>query len=108
MIKLGLGDEIDALGDNFMFIVWTSDTSPFLTNSNASRFPICVLPSSRYAVDPDTGVNITLEAITLQVTQSFNALSTAGVKIRGLEPSRRNQPVPMITTSESFPNFFEF
>ena len=91
-----LGDEIDALGDNYMFIVWSSDSSPYLTNAVASRFPVCVLPASRYAVDPNSGVNMTLEAVTQQVKDSFNALFNSGVKVRGLDDSRRSQAVPQL------------
>ena len=85
------GDEIDALGDNYMFLLWTSDSSPFLTNSVASRFPIAVVPASRYAMS-ESGVNMTLEGITQRIVSSFNTLSRSGVKIRNSD-AHRNQPV---------------
>ena len=74
-----------------MFLLWSSDSSPFLTNSVASRFPIAVVPASRYAMS-ESGVNITLEAITRCIVSSFNTLSRSGLKIRNLE-CQRTQPV---------------
>lgn len=64
-------------------MVWSSDASPFLTNSMSSRFPIAILPASRYAIS-SRGVNLTLEAAAQQVTRSFNKLSTRGVKLRNI------------------------
>lgn len=75
------GDEIDSLGDSWMFILWSSDSSPFLTNSMSSRFPIAVVPASRYTLS-ESGVNLTLEAIAAHVVQSFNRLSLHGIKVR--------------------------
>ena len=64
-------------------MVWSSDASPFLTNSMSSRFPIAILPASRYAIS-SRGVNLTLEAAAQQVTRSCNKLSTRGVKLRNI------------------------
>ena len=77
------GDEVEALGDNWMFFIWCSDLSPAHTHSPASRFPICIVPASLY-VHSD-GVNITYEAITQAVTSSFNKLSCAGISIRDFD-----------------------
>ena len=63
-----------------MLIVWSSDNSPYLTNSMSSRFPIAVLPASRYAVS-ESGINLTLEAVATQIVRSFNRLSLHGVKV---------------------------
>jgi len=86
------GDEIDCLGDSWFFFVWTSDSSPHSTHSAKSRWPICILPASLYAYAND--VNISLEAVTLAITNSFNRLSTEGVKIRNL-PSLGGNAVPL-------------
>ena len=86
------GDEIDALGDNFMFLVWSSDSSPYLSNSASSRFPICVLPASRYVIS-ETGVNLSLQVVTKEIVKSFNYLSRSGIKIRNLDP-RNPQTAP--------------
>lgn len=68
------------MGDSWMFIVWSSDSSPYLTNSMSSRFPIAVLPASRYAVS-ESGINLTLEAVATQIVFSFNRLSLHGIKV---------------------------
>ena len=75
------GDEINSLGDSWMFLVWTSDVSPFLTNSMSSRLPIAVIPASRYTVGAN-GINLTLQAAATAIKNSFNQLSTRGVKVR--------------------------
>ena len=77
------GDELNALGDSWMFILWTSDLSPCPNVSTASRFPICILPASLYAID-DNGVNLTLQHAARVLTDSFNKLSTEGIKVRDL------------------------
>ena len=88
-----------------MLLVWSSDSSPFLTNSVASRFPIAVVPASRYAM-AESGVNITLEAITGHIVSSFNTLSRSGVKIRNLD-AQQNQPVTGLENwCGSFPMIF--
>ena len=68
-----------------MFLVWTSDESPFLTNSMSSRFPTAVIPASRY-VTVDTGVITTLEVAAKHIVDSFNSLSRFGIKVRSLDP----------------------
>ena len=70
------------MNDNWMFLLWSSDSSPYLTKSTSSRFPIAIVPSSRYAVS-ESGVNLTLEALTFHIVQSFNRLSEQGHKLRG-------------------------
>lgn len=65
-----------------MFILWTSDHSPFATNSMASRWPICVIPADRYLIVD--GKNITLECATVAITESFNKLALHGVKIKDM------------------------
>ena len=64
-----------------MFIVWSSDSSPFLSNSMSSRFPIAVVPASRYTLS-ESGVNLTLETIATHIVRSFNRLSSHGIKVR--------------------------
>jgi hypothetical protein len=81
------GDEIDCLGDSWLFLVWSSDSSPYLTNSMASRLPICMIPASRYAVS-ETGVNLTVQAAAEQIKNSFNTMSRTGVKIRDVTSVR--------------------
>lgn len=47
----------------------------------ASRWPIAVIPASLYKIDA-SGVNLTMQAVAKEITESFNHLSTHGVKIR--------------------------
>ena len=76
------GDEIDCLGDSWMFLLWGSDHCPAPTHSPSSRWPICILPASLY-VKRD-GVNITLQAATQAICTSFNNLSVHGVNVMDL------------------------
>ena len=85
------GDEIECNGDSWMFLIWTCDHSPFLTDAMASRWIVGILPKSRY-YQTERG-NLSLEAITLQITQSFNKLSEEGVKVRHHD-GIRNRTVP--------------
>ena len=64
-----------------MFVLWSSDVSPYRTDSVSSRFPIAIIPASLYVIN-DEGVNVTLQSMTQAVTSSFNKLSTHGVKLR--------------------------
>lgn len=82
-IEILLGDEIDSLGDSWCFLLWSSDLSPGTTHSTRSRFPIAIVPSSLYMIVD--GINITIEALTLHIKDSFNKLSSEGVKIRNLQ-----------------------
>lgn len=91
---LDRGDEIDALNDSWMFLIWVSDHSPYRTNSVCSRWPIAVLPASLYLVDTDTGVNQTIAAATREIMLSFNKLSEEGIKLREFR-SLGGHPVPM-------------
>jgi len=88
------GDEVDCLGDSWMFLLWSSDTSKCQTHSPSSRWPICILPASLY-VYSESGVNLTLEAATQAITRSFNALSTEGIAIQELQ-SLGGEIVPLI------------
>ena len=73
---------MDCHGDSWMFLLWSSDTSPVATHSPSSRWPICILPAGKYAYVGD--VNITLQAVTQAVAASFNKLSTDGIPVRDL------------------------
>ena len=64
--------------------MWSSDSSRVLSDSPSSRFPICVIPSSRYVYD-ENGINVTLEAMTQCITRSFNDMSDAGIPIHTLQ-----------------------
>ena len=64
--------------------MWTSDHSPFPNNSMCSRFPIAIIPASRY-VSSNTGVITTLEVAAKQIVESFNSLSTSGIKVRSMD-----------------------
>lgn len=77
-----LGDEIDCLNDSWMFLLWSSDTSPVLSHSPSSRWPICIVPASRYVYE--NGVNITIQALTHAIANSFNRLSNFGIPVRDL------------------------
>ncbi|CAE7346366.1 unnamed protein product, partial [Symbiodinium pilosum] len=72
-------DEANAINESWMFLTFTSDLSPYLTDSAASRFLIGIIPASRYLIDPDSGTNLTLQAACYHITQSFNRLSQQGV-----------------------------
>ena len=76
------GDEIDVLNDSWLFILWSSDHSPFLSNSVCSRWPVAVIPKAYYLMDDATGVNLTVQAIPREIVESFNKLSTDGIKLR--------------------------
>ena len=67
-----------------MFLLWTSDHSPYKTNSMASRWPIAILPASLYKVDEDD-TNLTIQAATQEIAVSFAHLANHGVKLRDLE-----------------------
>lgn len=89
------GDELDSLGDNWMFLLWTSDLSPCSSHSPSSRFPICIIPASLYAFDHE--INITLNAVTQAITTSFNHLSNVGINLHDL-PSLGGDLVPLTKT----------
>lgn len=73
------------------FLLWTSGTSPFLTDSRASRFVIAAIPANLYVVRDD-GVNATLAAATKAVVDSCNHLGTQGVRTCNLD----NDPDPCL------------
>lgn len=77
------GDEIETLNDSWLFLIWSSDHSPCLSNSVCSRGPIAVIPKSLYLIDSNE-VNLTVRAATTEIVTSFNRLSNMGVKIRDL------------------------
>ncbi|CAE7237215.1 unnamed protein product [Symbiodinium pilosum] len=64
-----------------MYLVWTSDLSPYLTDSAASRMVMAIIPAERYIIDPITGVNLTLQAACLAIAESFNRLSREGLNV---------------------------
>ncbi|CAK9090306.1 unnamed protein product, partial [Durusdinium trenchii] len=49
-------DEIESLNESWMFVLWSSDVSPYRTDSVSSRFPIAIIPASLYVIN-DEGVN---------------------------------------------------
>lgn len=75
------GDEIEAFNDSWMFLLWSSDHSPYLTNSVCSRWPIAVIPKSLYLMGGGD-LNLTIGAATREIVASFNKLSTSGIKIK--------------------------
>lgn len=77
------GDEIDTLNDSWLFLIWSSDHSPCLSNSVCSRWPIAVIPKSLYLMDTSE-INLTIRAATNEIVTSFNRLSNMGIKIRDL------------------------
>ena len=64
-----------------MYLIWTSDLSPYLTDSAASRMVMAIIPAERYIIDPITGVNLTLQAACLAIAESFNRLSREGLNV---------------------------
>lgn len=78
------GDEISMLGDSWMFLLWSSDSSPWLSNSAASRWPIAVIPAS-LSIMGDEGNNLTLGSATSAIAESFRKLAIQGIKIRDLK-----------------------
>ena len=74
---------MDALNESWMFFLWSSDASPYKTDSVSSRLPIAVIPASFYVID-DSGINLTLQTMTREITSSFNRMSSEGIKIRKL------------------------
>ena len=64
-----------------MYLVWTSDLSPYLTDSAASRMVMAIIPAERYIMHPITGVNLTLQAACLAIAESFNRLSREDLNV---------------------------
>ena len=87
------GDEIDALNDSWLFLIWTSDHSPHRSNSVLSRWPIAIIPQSLYVMDDAGTVNLTIAAATYEIMRSFNKLSGDGIKLREFR-SRGAHEVP--------------
>ena len=74
------GDEGEIFkGESYMAMNWQSDHTEYYRNSRLSRFLICLIPKSKYAFDPATGVNLTLQAALGEVARSIQQWSTAGV-----------------------------
>lgn len=86
------GDEIDVLNDSWLFLIWSSDHSPYLKNSVCFRWPIAVIPKSLYLID-NSEVNLTVRAATAEIVTALNRLSTGGIKIKDLLPSMGPSPV---------------
>ena len=76
-----LGDEATAINSLWLFLIWTSDLAPDLTDSASSRMLIAIIPAERYAIDPVTGLNLTIQAACRHITQSMNMLSLHGVRL---------------------------
>ncbi|CAE7249546.1 unnamed protein product, partial [Symbiodinium sp. CCMP2456] len=74
-------DEATCANASWMYITWTCDMAPRLTDSAASRMLVAVLPADRYIVDPDTGINLTLQSAFMHIANSFNQLTRQGVKV---------------------------
>lgn len=81
------GDEIEVNGTSWIFLLWSSDMSPWLTNSLASRFPIGIIPKERYFHDGD--LNVTVDYVAGAIARSFNTLSTHGLKITARENGQK-------------------
>ena len=54
-------------------MMWTSDLSPYLTKAAASGMAVGITPSERYALDPVSGVNFTMQTVCKHESDSFNA-----------------------------------
>ena len=75
-----LGDEATCINDSWMFLLWTSDFSPFLTDALGSRMVMCLLPAKHYVVTED-GVNMTLQVVMHAITESWKRLSRTGIPV---------------------------
>ncbi|OLP85870.1 hypothetical protein AK812_SmicGene33098 [Symbiodinium microadriaticum] len=97
-----LGDEATCINDSWMYLLWTSDFSPFLTDALGSRMVMCLLPAKHYVVTED-GVNLTLQAVMHVITESWNRLSRIGIPVHDF-PSRGAQDMSMCFTDLSSTN----
>ena len=84
-LKPAIGDEANCCNALHMYLMFTSDMSPYLTDSAASRLVIGILPANRYVIDPASGVNLTLQAACQHITNSFNKLSRESIMVRDFE-----------------------
>ena len=50
---------------------------------------MAIIPAERYIIDPDSGVNLTIQAACQAITASFNRLSQIGIPIE--EPSSKTE-----------------
>ena len=80
--------------------MWTSDHSPYSTNSVCSRWPIAVIPKSLYLMEGD--INATIAAATREIVAGFNRLSTMGIKIRDFSTPGRSTVARTIYPFYSF------
>ena len=69
--------------------MFTSELSPFLKNASASRMVMAIIPAERYIIDPDTGINLTIQAACHAITGSFNRLSQIGIPME--DPSTKTE-----------------
>ena len=79
--------------------MWTSELSPYLKNSAASRMLIAIIPAERYIIHPDNAVNLTLQTACHAISESFNRLSEIGTPI--VDPYTGEE----VTLAESLANF---
>ena len=56
--------------EQYMTFQWSSETSPWFRGSKRSRFLICLLPVSRYAIQ--NKVNLTLKSVVENIVASLN------------------------------------
>ena len=84
-----IGDEATAINTSWMFLMWTSQLSPYLTDAAASRMLIAIIPAERYVIHPESQINLTIQAACKCITESFNRLSEVGIPLS--ERSYRQQ-----------------
>ena len=77
-----IGDEATAISTSWMFLMWTSQLSPYLTDAAASRMLIAIIPAERYVIHPESQINLTIQAACKCITESFNRLSEVGIPLR--------------------------
>ena len=93
-LERAAGDEAKCLNETWLYLLWTSDFGPCLTNSLASRMVMCLLPAQHYVISED-GVNLTVQAVTHAITESWNLLSHDGLPVHDLA-SRGGDQVLML------------
>lgn len=99
------GDEVSCLGELYICFIWMSDLTPLRSNSAASRWPIAIVPASLYWKN-QSGINMTVGAITDEIAKSFNELSDQGVTVRDF-PSIGGEIVPFLHQPKLYQNKFQ-
>ena len=94
-----LGDKAQCCNALHMYLMFTCDFSGYLSDSAASRLIIGLLPANRYILDPESGVNLTLQAACQHITSSFNQLSREGIVVRDFSTG---DPVTKLSSSAVF------